>query len=731
MKKTVFRILAGIFFMAACYSQPQAQSIPSADSVLKIMKKTADWQLRAWKKQGMQWPENDWTNGAAYTGFMALNAIANDPGYSKAMYRIGEDVGWNTGPRRFFADDYCVGQMFSEMYAIYKKPEMIKHFRALADSILERPHTESLEWKNSIQLREWAWCDALFMGPPALAYLSTATGERKYLDMASKLWWKTTDYLFDPSENLYTRDSRYFNSKEANGKKMFWSRGNGWVMAGLVRMLDNMPADYPDRSRFVELLKKMSDKIATLQSPDGSWHAALLDAESYPAKETSGTAFYCYALAYGVNHGLLDYNHYKDVISKAWDALSTSVHKDGKLGNVQQIGEKPELVNDNSTEVYGVGGFLLAGSEIIKLQLKYGNENSMFLQNPSGLYRHEEVVEIPYEKVSPVIKTFKEGKFIITDILNGKEIPYQLEYHGEKDPVHLLISTGFAPGSGMYIRFREGAPAAFEPKTYARFVPERYDDFAWENDKITFRVYGAALEKTNENAYGHDVWAKRTPDFVINKWYKSGDYHKDHGEGLDFYDVGLTLGDGSNAPYVNDSIYYSKNFRRNKVLDNGPLRSTFQLDYDEWNVNGTAVKETKIISLDAGSQLYKVQTVYSFKGKQPLSVAIGIVTRKGNGTILLNQKNGIMGYWEPQHGKDGTIGTGAVIPSDEGIRMTMDAKHLLGIIQVSPGKPFSYYTGAAWDKAGLITDSAEWFLYLNNFAEKIQQPVTAEWIKNK
>ncbi len=367
MKKYTFILLLATIHLQAGYAQQKL----NRDSVLKIMDKVAGWQLQTWQDQGMGHPKWHWTNGACYTGIMAISRADHNPQYLKAMYAIGDSLKWNTGPNRTMADDYCIGQMYSQLYLIYKRPEMIARFRVLADSIVGMPHTESLEWKNNISSREWAWCDALFMGPPALAYLSTATGERKYLDIAVKLWFKTTDYLFDKDENLYFRDGRFFTQHEANGKKIFWSRGNGWVMGGLVRMLENMPADYPDRPRFVELYKKMAAKIVTLQNADGTWHAALLDPASYPVKETSGTGFYCYALAYGINNGLLPRAKYYPVVAKAWEALTASVHPDGKLGYVQQIGEKPETVSYDDTEVYGVGAFLLAGSEVSKLVSKH------------------------------------------------------------------------------------------------------------------------------------------------------------------------------------------------------------------------------------------------------------------------------------------------------------------------------------------------------------------------
>ncbi len=723
-KKILLAFLFSVFFLN---NHSIAQNYFRADSTLKMMERVADWQFQSWEKNGMRWPKWDWTNGAAYTGFTALNEIANDPKYSKRMYQIGEDLSWNTGPRRFMADDYCIAQMFSQMYSLYKEPKMLAHWREQADSIIAVPHTESLEWKNDISNRQWAWCDALFMGPPSLAYLYTATGEIKYLDIASKLWWKTTEYLYDSAEHLYTRDSRYFNSKEANGKKMFWSRGNGWVLAGLARMLQNMPANYPERSRFEDLFKNMSDKIASLQTADGTWHAALLDPENFPAKETSGTGFFCYALAWGVNHDLLSYEKYKPVIEKAWTALISSVHTDGKLGNVQQIGEKPELVDDNSTEVYGVGGFLLAGSEMIDLLLKHSNEPIISFYNNTGLERKEEVTEIPYSQLISKIKSYK-NQFTISDALTGKEIEYQIEYRGNKNPTNVLVLLNLAPGSKMYARITDEKPSHFTPKTYARFVPERYDDFAWENDRIAFRVYGKALEQVPaEMAYGLDIWAKRTPELIINKWYKKADYHVDHGEGLDFYDVGLTLGAGSSAPYINDSIYYSKNFTTQRVLDNGPLRSTFELGYDAWSVNGMMVSESRIISLDAGSQLNKIQTTYFFNKTIRLPVVIGIVEHNGNGTFLLDERTGIMGNWEAQHGKDGTLGVGSVIP-DKIVKMKIDNKHLLSVVNASAGKPFTYYTGAAWDKTGKITDSKEWFQYLDEFNHKLKYPVIIKWL---
>jgi unsaturated rhamnogalacturonyl hydrolase len=335
-------------------------------NILKTMERVADWQLNNWNTNGFKYPKWDWTNGAGYTGIFDLGKLSKNDTYLKYLVSIGNNLNWNTGPSRAFADDYCVGQTFSNLYMQYKDPKMIARFRAQADSIVAAPHTEPLDWQNKISQREWAWCDALFMGPPALAYLSTATRDPKYLDEAVKLWWKTTAYLYDPAEHLYFRDQTFFEKKEKNGKKVFWSRGNGWVMGGLVRMVDNMPANYPDRKKFIALYKDMAAKIASLQQPDGSWHASLLDPDSYPVKETSGTGFYTYALLWGLNNGTLDKATYWPVVKKAWKALSACVHPDGMLGYVQPIGAAPDKVDENSTVIYGVGAFLLTGTQLYK-----------------------------------------------------------------------------------------------------------------------------------------------------------------------------------------------------------------------------------------------------------------------------------------------------------------------------------------------------------------------------
>jgi len=350
---------------------PAKDTVFNSASLLKIMKRVGDWQLQSWKTDGFKHKKTDWTNAALYTGLFDLSKVSGDDKYDQALISIGNDVNWNTGANKLLADDYCVGQTYSLLYMKYKDAKMIAPFKQQADSIVSLPFNESLEWKNNIQSREWAWCDALFMGPTALAYLSTATGDLKYLDKAVTLWKKTTDYLYDPQAHLYSRDGSFLNKKEKNGAKVFWSRGNGWVLAGLARVIENMPANYPARQKFVGQFKDMAAKIASLQQSDGSWHASLLDPESYPIKECSGTGFYCYAILWGINQGILSKEEYLPVAKKAWTALVTSVQPDGMLGYVQPIGASPDKVSEQSNEVYGTGAFLLAGAQLYQYLEKH------------------------------------------------------------------------------------------------------------------------------------------------------------------------------------------------------------------------------------------------------------------------------------------------------------------------------------------------------------------------
>ncbi|HVT80700.1 MAG TPA: glycoside hydrolase family 88 protein, partial [Phycisphaerae bacterium] len=183
-----------------------------------------------------------------------------------------------------------------------------------------------------------------------------------------KQWWITCDKLYDKTNHLFFRDSKYMTQKTANGKNVYWSRGNGWVVAGTCNVLAYMPADYPTRPRYEQLLKEMTEKLASIQQPSGLWTMSLADPEANPNAETSGTSFFCYAMTWGVNNKLLDRAKFEPVIDKAWTAMNAHILPNGLIGAVQPVGEAPITTNyDKTSQPYAVGAYLLAGCEIIKM----------------------------------------------------------------------------------------------------------------------------------------------------------------------------------------------------------------------------------------------------------------------------------------------------------------------------------------------------------------------------
>jgi rhamnogalacturonyl hydrolase YesR len=331
--------------------------------VLGMMERVADWQLAHPSTR----PGNGWVQAAGYTGMSALAEISSSPRFEDALLKMGAQNAWTLGPRIYHADDHCVAQTYAELYFRHHDPAMIGPATQRFDAILAHPTPSGAEFNDTDRSLNWWWCDGLFMGPPAWLRMWKATGKQAYLDFAVENWWKTSDFLYDKEEHLFFRDASYFQRREANGKKVFWSRGNGWVFAGLARVLQYLPENHPARPRFEQQFREMAAKLVTVQQPDGFWRSSLLDPENYPAQEESGTGFYCFGLLWGVNHGLLDRATCLPAGLKAWAALLSCVQPDGKLNHVQPIGADPKKFDPNATEPYGVGAFLLAGSEAYRL----------------------------------------------------------------------------------------------------------------------------------------------------------------------------------------------------------------------------------------------------------------------------------------------------------------------------------------------------------------------------
>lgn len=342
-----------------------AKDLFSHGYIEKKMLLVTEWQLKNPKHA-----PTDWTNGAFYAGVVAAYQATKSKLILDSLMALGERTGWKPGRRYDHADDIAISQTYIDLYRQKKDEQMIK---ATIDTVQKMRTVPGPEvQKNGIT---WWWCDALFMAPPTLVKLGVTLKDPSYFALNDKLFKETYDLLYNKEAHLFARDASYLinaqgeGKREANGQRIFWSRGNGWVMGGLVRILEELPKDYDNRAFYLGIYQEMSDKILSLQQSDGLWRASLLDPASYPGGEGSGSGFYCYALAWGVNNGILSKEKYLPALHKAWEGLNTLVSTEGRVGWVQPIGGDPKRnFSEESWEVYGAGAYLLAGSEMLKLK---------------------------------------------------------------------------------------------------------------------------------------------------------------------------------------------------------------------------------------------------------------------------------------------------------------------------------------------------------------------------
>ncbi len=320
----------------------------------KAMHKVADWELA----RSQPYFDRIWTFSVLYTGFLAASDATGDAKYRDAVMDMAEKYHWELRHPLPNADDQSVGQAYLELFLHNQKknPEWIKPTQTELDALITAPEDP--------KRIPWWWCDALFMAPPVWARMYASTGEGKYLDYLDQQWTKTYNLLYDHEEHLFFRDATFLKRTEPNGKKMFWSRGNGWVMGGIVRVLQYMPRNDKRRAAYIALLKEMAERVKTLQDQDGLWHSSLLDPKDYPLPELSGSALFTYAIAWGINEHFLDKKAYTPVVEKAWRGMLGHIYADGRLGCIQQTGSAPAHYRPAASYDYGVGAFLLAGSEV-------------------------------------------------------------------------------------------------------------------------------------------------------------------------------------------------------------------------------------------------------------------------------------------------------------------------------------------------------------------------------
>ena len=365
------------------------------------------------------------------------------------------------------------------------------------------------------------------------------------------------------------------------------------------------------------------------------------------------------------------------------------------------------------------------------------------LDNPTNIDRTEEVVEIPLVQVERHlhISAAQLLSLVATDAATKRRIPSQLYSSRPDAGSHTLLLLVRLPAEGvMNVAFNlDPAATPQEPLVFGRAIPERKDDFAWENKVVAYRIYGPALEATGEVSSGIDVWSKRIPSFVVNTFYKQEheaavthnsalSYHNDNGIGLDSYDVGPTRGCGGTAVWADGKLNVSKNYTVAKILAAGPIRFEFEVSYAPWPASGRMVSETKRITLDAGSHLNKIVSTFTFAGESPLDLAAGIAVHE-DGAPTLPAGKSIDAVWDtPQKSSAGRIATGLVSLPAEHATTTTAANHALMIFKRHSGESFTYFAGSGWSKADMPTPE-DWNKYLLRFEELQEHPVAATWIK--
>jgi hypothetical protein len=346
-----------------------------------------------------------------------------------------------------------------------------------------------------------------------------------------------------------------------------------------------------------------------------------------------------------------------------------------------------------------------------------------------AIARPSQTIELTAKDLAPLGE--KDLNKIHVRDSSGKELLSQAvdtDYDELRKPDIVIFQADFKPNETRTFVVSAGKKHEYTKddfKAYGRFVRERFDDFAWENDLIAHRTYGKALitwkgEPLTSSAI--DIWSKRTSKLVINDWYMVDNYHADAGEGMDDYSAGATRGCGGSGIWANNQLYVPSNFVDSRVLTNGPIRVMFELVYEPFDVNGTKVSEVLRISLDAGSQLDHFQSFYNQSGNAPLTVAIGLKKVKDEQQEL-NSAHGWLAIWEPMEKNQGMQGVAAVFDPQQFDKQSEDKQNNLIVLKAGTAKPVSYWAGFTWDRAGKITSADAWKKYVDEFANGLRSPI--------
>ncbi len=347
--------------------QPQVTDAWDKEQIKTLMAKVADWQLTY---SFTDKTKRDWHWGAFYLGLIDAYEVTGDSRYLEELMNVGEYFNWELEPDVMHADRLIVCDIYAYLYEKTGRqyPEMINPTRWAMDLHTTRKATIEPGYKGANNKYEWwTWCDALYMAPPSFYTFSKMMGDSAAMDFAYQQWQDVADYLYSKEHSLFFRDDRFFNEVSSNGGKVFWARGNGWVFGAMPRILETLPADHPHRPYYEQMFREMAAKFLELQRPEGLWTVSLLDPEELLRGESSGSGFYGYGFAWGVNNGILDAEVYGEAAKRAWSALSANVSQFGRLGYVQQVAGSPFPFYEYQAHTYASGTFIMFANEMLQL----------------------------------------------------------------------------------------------------------------------------------------------------------------------------------------------------------------------------------------------------------------------------------------------------------------------------------------------------------------------------
>lgn len=661
--------LALLIPAASCFS---SDVFDPAD-IRATITQSASWSLR----NPVNNPLFDWKAAPLYDGLVAVSKATGDPRYVAAVIEYGTQVSWEPGHAKYFADDHAVGHAWIDLYLMDRsREERLRPIKERMDSVLDDPITAQLSFTSDPPegvdiVDRWTWCDALYMGPPTLTRLYLATGDERYLEFLDQEYQYTYDQLYDSDAHLFYRDTRFPDRKTVNGHKVFWSRGIGWVYAGLALFINDLPETWPRRDFYIKLFREMSEAVLAAQQPDGLWRPSLLDPKEVEGGETSGSAFLLYGLTWGVRHGYLDHDATWPQIAQGWKGLRSRILPNHAVGYVQPVGDQPDAFSDTTFQDYGTGAFLLAGSELLMLL-----DTDYTAPDPSELIRKaESIAESSLAQTRAFARLVTARKDDIA--WENDKVAFRVYGPPLKDSVE---------ASGI--------------------------------DVWTKKVAYPVINKW----YHLDLSGVQS-------------YHHDNGEGLDAYKVGDSLGCGGMGIWQDEKLIAPDVYTRGEISRTNKDTSLISLNYRYPIRGGRLnnhISDTRKIRLEMGSRLFTITSVFAppfryrpwvYENFAP-DVAAGLVTQTPEAEIYLDADSGIIAMSDQVGGA--TLFTGVIAPTNRVIDAKIadhegvpeGSRHALLIMKTENGKPFGYRAGFAWAADEEITRFEDWIAYLKEAARE-------------